>query len=41
MEGISSSSEQQTASMEEISATAHKLGSLAEKLKNNLKENLQ
>jgi len=33
---ISSASEEQTASMEEISATANKLGSLAESLKNDL-----
>jgi len=36
MEGISVSAEQQTASMEEISATANKLGNLAEELKNKL-----
>ena len=36
IEGISASSEQQTASMEEISSTANKLGILAEDLKNNL-----
>lgn len=34
--GISSSTEQQTASMEEVSATANKLGSLAEDLRNDL-----
>ncbi len=33
---ISASSEEQTASMEEITATAHKLGALAEELKNKL-----
>ena len=38
MEGISASSEQQTASMEEITATANRLGSLAEGLKNSLLE---
>ncbi len=37
MEGISSASEQQSASMEEISATANKLGTLAENLKDTLK----
>ncbi|MFX1532472.1 MAG: hypothetical protein ACFFBC_15250, partial [Promethearchaeota archaeon] len=37
MEGISSASEQQSASMEEITATANKLGSLAELLKESLK----
>ncbi len=36
MEGISASSEQQTASMEEITSTANKLGTLAEKLKEGL-----
>jgi len=36
MEGISASAEQQTSSMEEISATATKLGNLAENLKNKL-----
>jgi hypothetical protein len=36
MEGISASAEQQTSSMEEISATANKLGNLAENLKNRL-----
>ena len=36
LEGISVSTEQQTASMEEISATANKLGNLAEDLKNKL-----
>ena len=36
MEGISASAEQQTASMEEVSSTAHKLGELAERLKNSL-----
>ncbi|MBY8991498.1 MAG: hypothetical protein KGD58_12145 [Candidatus Lokiarchaeota archaeon] len=40
IEGINSSAEQQTASMEEISATAFKLGDLAEQLKNTLKENI-
>ena len=37
MEGISVSAEQQTASMEEVTSTAHKLGTLAEDLKNSLK----
>ncbi|MFX1371869.1 MAG: methyl-accepting chemotaxis protein [Promethearchaeota archaeon] len=37
MEGISSASEQQSASMEEITATANKLGILAEDLKDTLK----
>lgn len=36
MEGISASAEQQTASMEEVTSTAHKLGTLAEDLKNSL-----
>ena len=36
MEGISASSEQQTASMEEVTSTANKLGSLAETLKESL-----
>jgi len=36
LEGISVSAEQQTASMEEISATANKLGNLAADLKNKL-----
>ncbi len=36
MEGISASSEEQTASMEEITATANKLGTLAEDLKDQL-----
>ncbi len=36
MEGISASTEQQTASMEEVTSTAHKLGELAERLKNSL-----
>jgi methyl-accepting chemotaxis protein len=36
MEGISASTEEQTASMEEISATATKLGTLAEDLKEKL-----
>ena len=39
MEGISASAEQQTASMEEVSATANKLGNLAEDLKNKLTDN--
>ena len=39
MEGINAAAEQQTASMEEISATANKLGSLAEDLKNKLIDN--
>ncbi|KKK40667.1 hypothetical protein LCGC14_1807840 [marine sediment metagenome] len=38
MEGISASTEQQTASMEEITATAHKLGYLGEVLKELLLE---
>lgn len=37
MEGISASAEQQTSSMEEITATAQKLGTLAENLKESLK----
>ncbi|MFX1503505.1 MAG: hypothetical protein ACFFDH_21255, partial [Promethearchaeota archaeon] len=37
MEGISSAAEQQSASMEEITATANKLGTLAEWLKDSLK----
>ena len=37
MEGISASTEEQTASMEEITSTANRLGTLAE----NLKEKLQ
>ena len=36
MEGINAAAEQQTISMEEISATANKLGNLAEDLKNKL-----
>lgn len=36
MEGISASTEQQTASMEEVTSTAHRLGELAEGLKNSL-----
>jgi len=36
MEGISASAEQQTASMEEVTSTANKLGILAEELKNSL-----
>jgi methyl-accepting chemotaxis protein len=36
MEGISASSEEQTASMEEITATANRLGTLAESLKDKL-----
>jgi methyl-accepting chemotaxis protein len=40
MEGISASAEQQTASMEEVTATAHKLGTLAENLKNSLKSDI-
>jgi methyl-accepting chemotaxis protein len=36
IEGIYSSTEQQTASMEEVSSTANKLGSLAEELKDEL-----
>ena len=36
MEGISSSSEQQTASMEEITDTANRLGTLAEGLRETL-----
>ena len=42
IQGISSASEEQTASMEEISATANKLGYLAENLKNELmQQNLE
>ncbi|MCK4370678.1 MAG: hypothetical protein KAW03_06400, partial [Candidatus Lokiarchaeota archaeon] len=37
VEGITSSTEQQTASMEEITATAQKLGYLSEELKNLFK----
>ncbi len=37
MEGISAAAEQQSASMEEITATANKLGTLAENLKDTLK----
>ena len=36
IQGISASAEEQTASMEEISSTANKLGTLAEELKNRL-----
>ncbi|MHA2282418.1 MAG: methyl-accepting chemotaxis protein [Promethearchaeota archaeon] len=36
MEGISAAAEQQTASMEEISATSNRLGTLAEELKGQL-----
>ncbi|HEC38883.1 hypothetical protein LCGC14_0640790 [marine sediment metagenome] len=36
MEGINTSTEQQTASMEEVTATANKLGLLAEALRNSL-----
>ena len=36
MEGINASTEQQTASMEEVTATANKLGQLAEALRNSL-----
>ena len=36
MEGISASTEQQTAFMEEITSTANKLGILGEELKNLL-----
>lgn len=36
MEEINASSELQTVSMEEITATTNKLGTLAEKLKNDL-----
>ena len=39
MEGISSSAEEQTASLEEISATANKLDKLAENLKASLTKN--
>jgi len=38
MEGINASSEEQTASMEEIAETANKLGNLAEELKSKLTE---
>ena len=43
MQGISASAEQQTASMEEITATANKLGELAEDLKQSLtnKQNIK
>ncbi len=37
MEGINASTEQQAASMEEVTATATKLGSLVEDLRNSLK----
>ena len=40
MEGISASSEEQTASMEEISEMTHKLGSLAEQLREFLQSNI-
>lgn len=36
MEGISASTEEQNTSMEEISATAHKLGTMGEELKSIL-----
>jgi len=39
MEGINASTEQQTASMEEVTATANKLGILAESLRNSLTTN--
>ena len=39
LEGINASAEQQTASMEEVSSTANKLGALAEDLKNSLAQN--
>ena len=39
MEEINSSAEEQTASMEEIASTSARLGELAEKLKNMLKQN--
>ena len=38
LDAISASSEQQTASMEEVTATANKLGTVAEDLKNKLTE---
>ena len=38
MEEINASSEQQTASMEKITATSNKLGILAENLRKNLSE---
>ncbi len=38
MQGISAASEQQTASMEDVSSTSHKLENLAEQLKNLLVE---
>ena len=38
LEGISASAEQQTSSMEEISVTANRLGTLAEGLKNSLSQ---
>ena len=40
-EGISGVSEEQTASMEEITATANKLGALAEKLKERLGQSVR
>jgi methyl-accepting chemotaxis protein len=40
MLGINASTEQQTASMEEITATAVKLGDLAANLKKKLDENV-
>jgi len=40
MEGINAAAEQQTASMEEITATATKLGMMAEDLKNSLMTNV-
>ena len=36
IEGISASAEEQTASMEEITSTASRLGALSEELKQNL-----
>jgi len=40
MEGITASAEEQTASLEEIAATANKLDKLAENLKGSLTKNL-
>ena len=41
MEGISSSTEEQTSSMEEISATSEKLGVVSEELKEKLTQSQQ
>ncbi len=40
MEGINAAAEQQTASMEEITATATKLGMMAEDLKDSLTKDM-